>query len=49
MNVDPMNKDTIPVDYISSEQNPHVNNQINKMKKTPMTPTPLYVSISFLC
>jgi hypothetical protein len=62
MNVNPMNNDIIPVDYISSEQNPHVDNQqgenstrnyiksqefVNRketMKKTPMTPTPLYFS-----
>jgi hypothetical protein len=62
MNVDSTNNNTIQIDQISSEQNPHVNNQqgenstqnhikskevvngINKIKKTPMTPTRLYVS-----
>jgi hypothetical protein len=62
MNVDSTNNNTIQIDQISSEQNPHVDNQqgenstqnhikskevvngINKIKKTPMTPTRLYVS-----
>jgi hypothetical protein len=58
MNVDPMNNGTISVDHISSEDNQQDENstqnniklkEINKMKKSPMTPTPLYVSFfSFL-
>jgi hypothetical protein len=34
----------IQIDHISSEQNPHIDNQeIKQIKKSPMNPTPLYV------
>ncbi len=50
-----MNNNTIPIDHISSEQYSNIDNQqndtklkevVNEMKKSPMTPTPLYVSFS---
>jgi hypothetical protein len=56
MSVDPMNNESITIDHIYSEQNHHVDNQQNDIKskevvsriqakkKTPMTPTRLYVS-----
>jgi hypothetical protein len=52
-----MNNNTIPIDHISSEQYSNIDNQqndtklkevVNEMKKSPMTPTPLYVSFSIL-
>jgi hypothetical protein len=51
MNVDPMNHNTIQIDQISPKQHHHIDNEqdekskeINKMKKSPMNPTLLYVS-----
>jgi hypothetical protein len=44
MNEDSMNIQTISIDHESFQQDQKSKEIVNKIKKTPMNPTPLYVS-----